>query len=153
MILANLTINQHFISQVEQHLNSIKTQLSREANAKEPEIKYDFGGVMVTFTGEIPIEANLTKHLAEEFPHDFGMISEAIRRQFGKNVEKTFQLILENKYIKALELSAILGVSSRTVENYINKLKNAGIIERKGPNLGGYWEVVEKSDEKTQEKQ
>ena len=75
------------------------------------------------------------------------MISEAIRKQFGKNVEKTFRLILENRYITALELAVKLGMSARTVENYINKLKNAGIVERKGPKLGGYWEIMETKTE------
>lgn len=118
-----------------------------EANAKEPEIRYDFGGVMVTFKGEVPIEAGFTKPIAEKLPDDFGMISEAIRKQFGKNVEKTFRLILENRYITALELAVKLGMSARTVENYINKLKNAGIVERKGPKLGGYWEIMETKTE------
>ena len=118
-----------------------------EANAKEPEIRYDFGGVMVTFKGEVPIEAGFTKPIAEKLPDDFGMISEAMRKQYGKNVEKTFRLILENRYITALELAVKLGMSARTVENYINKLKNAGIVERKGPKLGGYWEIMETKTE------
>lgn len=76
------------------------------------------------------------------------MISEAIRNDFGKNVEAALRIIFANRYITALELAEKLGKSSRTVENYINKLKNAGVIERKCPKLGGYWEIVEKNNEK-----
>jgi ATP-dependent DNA helicase RecG len=41
----------------------------------------------------------------------------------------------------AEQIASEIGKSSRTVENHLQKLKNAGFIERKGPKLGGYWEL------------
>jgi len=32
--------------------------------------------------------------------------------------------------------------SPRTIENYIKKLKNKGILYRIGPNLGGHWKII-----------
>jgi biotin operon repressor len=37
----------------------------------------------------------------------------------------------------AEQIAAEIGKSSRTVENHLQKLKEAGYIERKGPKLGG----------------
>jgi predicted HTH transcriptional regulator len=41
------------------------------------------------------------------------------------------------------QIAKEIGKTSRTVETYQAKLKDAGIIERKGPKLGGHWEIIE----------
>jgi predicted HTH transcriptional regulator len=78
-----------------------------------------------------------------EISENFGMISERIRKEFGSNVAKTFEIIYEHPSYSAEEVAAKLGKTSRTVENYLAKLKQGGVIVRKGPRLGGHWEVVE----------
>ncbi len=47
-----------------------------------------------------------------------------------------------NPYMKSSEIAHLIGKSSRTVENYLSKLKKAHFVKRKGPKLGGYWEIV-----------
>lgn len=37
-------------------------------------------------------------------------------------------------------------MSSRGVEKQIKKLREAGIIKRKGADFGGYWEIVKLDD-------
>ena len=57
---------------------------------------------------------------------------------------QTFDIIYQNPHLTAKEISQQINKSSRTVENYISKLKEVGFIERKGAKLGGYWEILDK---------
>ena len=50
-------------------------------------------------------------------------------------------MISENPNISIDELRIALDVTDRTVARYISELKDKGIIERKGPDNGGKWEV------------
>jgi ATP-dependent DNA helicase RecG len=77
-----------------------------------------------------------------EIRNDFGMISERIRNDFGKEVADTFDIICANPDFTAKEISELINKSPRTVENYTARLKEAGIIQRKGAKLGGSWEVI-----------
>lgn len=73
------------------------------------------------------------------------MITERIRKEFGKTakqIESTLKIIAQNPEFSAEEIGTAIGKTSRTVETYIQKLKDAGIIKRIGPKLGGYWEVI-----------
>ncbi len=72
----------------------------------------------------------------------FGMISEKIRNDFGKDVANTLILIKKNPEYTAAQISKLTGKSSRTIENYLKKLKDAGVINRKGAKLGGHWEIL-----------
>ena len=38
-------------------------------------------------------------------------------------------------------LAEQLGLSDSTVKKYLNIFKDLGLIDRIGPNKGGYWEV------------
>lgn len=79
-----------------------------------------------------------------EVRNDFGMISEGIRNDFGKEIALAFEIIAKHPEYTSAQIASELGKTSRTVENYIAKLKEAGIIERKGPKLGGHWEITDK---------
>ena len=52
--------------------------------------------------------------------------------------------MVENPNISARDLSDIIGISQRKIEENISKLKQKGILKRIGPAKGGYWEVIEK---------
>ncbi|MBF0133982.1 MAG: winged helix-turn-helix transcriptional regulator [Magnetococcales bacterium] len=39
------------------------------------------------------------------------------------------------------EIAKMLSVSTRTIHNHIQKLKNAGLIRRIGPDKGGHWKI------------
>ncbi|MDD5422834.1 MAG: putative DNA binding domain-containing protein [Candidatus Omnitrophica bacterium] len=67
--------------------------------------------------------------------------AEKVRRKCGENAEKVLQVITANLFIKTHEIADQTHLSQRTVDNTILKLKNAGFLERVGPDKGGHWEV------------
>ena len=52
--------------------------------------------------------------------------------------------MVENPNISARDLSDIIGISQRKIEENISKLKKKGVLRRIGPAKGGHWEVIEK---------
>ena len=83
--------------------------------------------------------------------------SEKIRRKFGENSEKDqieigerivtdtqrqiLEMLSENNQCSARKMAEQIGVSSRSIENNIKKLKEYGMLERHGSPKNGYWEV------------
>ncbi len=67
----------------------------------------------------------------------------------GKASEKTSEKILKevrnNSDVTIAELSQIIGVTTRSIERNINKLQEAGQLERVGAAKGGYWAVIKDS--------
>ena len=61
-----------------------------------------------------------------------------------KSSEKILALIKQNPRISAREISEKIKLSSRAIEKQINNLKKEGLLERIGPDKGGYWRVIEK---------
>jgi ATP-dependent DNA helicase RecG len=109
----------------------------KEAELPEPEIKEASGGVSVTiFKITNPEESG-------EIRKEFGKNSERIRKEFGKEVARAFDVIVAHPEFTSEQIAEEVGKTSRTVEKYIAKLKEAGIIERKGPKLGGHWEIMD----------
>ena len=73
---------------------------------------------------------------------NFGKNAERMRKDFGKEIAFVFQLIVSNPYITIGEIAGKTGKTTRTIENYLKKLKDEKVITRKGPKLGGYWEIL-----------
>lgn len=69
------------------------------------------------------------------------MTSERFRKEFGKNVQETFEIIAKNPEYTAEKIAIETTKTSRTIENHLSKLKEANIVRRIGPKLGGYWEI------------
>jgi len=71
-----------------------------------------------------------------------------------KDVEKKFDLsknhiliiksILENKNVTQKNLSKIVGITLRNIQNNMKKLKEMGVLKRIGSDKGGYWKVLVK---------
>ncbi len=108
----------------------------REAGLPEPEIKEMNGGVEVTIFSHPQTE------ISERLRDDFGMISERLRKDFGKEIATTFEIIVNHPEYTSQQIAKEINKTPRTVETYLAKLKNAGIIERRGPKLGGHWEII-----------
>ncbi len=64
--------------------------------------------------------------------------------KLGENEIKIVELMKDNKYITAKELSEYIKISTTAIDKNISKLKKKGVLRRIGPAKGGYWEVVEK---------
>jgi ATP-dependent DNA helicase RecG len=112
----------------------------KEAGLPEPEIKEMNGGVEVTIFNHQQPENS------ERFRNDFGMISERVRNEFGNEIAKAFEIILNHPEFTSQQIAEKIGKTPRTVETYQAKLKDAGIIERKGPKLGGQWKILIKDN-------
>lgn len=74
--------------------------------------------------------------------------------KFGVNTEssmkssmKIIELMRLNSMITAVELAEILKISKRAVDKQIQKLRESNKIRRIGPDKGGHWEIIEKSED------
>ena len=117
----------------------------KEANLPNPQFSERSGGMLVELTRsqvKTPAETRV-KTISETSRDDFGKNSERIRKEFGMELAKAFEIICCHPEFTAEQIAKELDKTSRTVENYLAKLKKAGFIVRKGPKLGGHWEVKE----------
>jgi ATP-dependent DNA helicase RecG len=117
----------------------------REAGLPEPEFTEMNGGVSMTlFVHSLSskVGENIRGKTSEKTKGDFGKISERFRKDFGSELARAFEIIYQNPEFTAEQIAEKLGKTRRTVENYIAKLKKAGVITRQGPKLGGHWEVI-----------
>lgn len=75
--------------------------------------------------------------LSEEMSEKIVNVSE----KKGTMTEKILHLIQNRPNISAKEIAKILGVTARTIERYLSKLKQDGILHRRGSDKGGHWEI------------
>lgn len=57
--------------------------------------------------------------------------------------QKILDCVAEDKYISAKKIAEIIGMSGRSIENNIKKMKEIGILVRKGSPKSGYWEIID----------
>ncbi|MCK5681454.1 HTH domain-containing protein [bacterium] len=117
------------------------TDACREAQLPAPNIFERSGGIVVELTKEMPLQKQ-TGQISETSGKDYGMISERIRKEFGSEPVKAFEIICQYPEFTAKQIAEKLEKTPRTIENYIAKLKKTGFIVRRGPKLGGHWEVI-----------
>ncbi len=105
------------------------TDECRIAGLPVPEIRYEFGGLLVEFRIKIQDVSEKTsgKNVGEK------------RR--GKTSGKIIELIKSNTQITIPEIAVIVGVTERSIERNIQKLQKENILERVGPAKGGFWKV------------
>ena len=115
------------------------TDACKAAGLPEPIIEENSGGIAVELLKAPASEKSVT----ESSRDDFGTISERIRKEFGSEPARAFEIICQHPEFTAEQIAEKLEKTPRTIENYIAKLKRAGVIIRRGPKLGGYWEVKE----------
>ena len=63
---------------------------------------------------------------------------------FQHRISEIIKLIQENSQISMREMSIKLNVNIKTVKRDLQKLKQAGLLKRVGPDKGGHWEVITK---------
>jgi ATP-dependent DNA helicase RecG len=68
------------------------------------------------------------------------------------NQQKIIDHISENPYITIQELSLIVGISKRKIEENLAKLKSFEFIERIGYDKGGYWKINDMYSKDSDEK-
>ncbi len=91
----------------------------------------------------IPLKAEVGKKVtsASSWDEVRGKVRRKFGEKFGGSSEKIVELIFGDKYISAAEMAKIIGVTERAVEKQLAKLKGKDIIDRVGPDKGGYWKI------------
>jgi len=119
-----------------------------EGAIKVPDRKWreEFGSIQERTT--VSSEKNISffqdnyELYSEELRKNFGRTSEKLRSNFGEKAVYLLMLITIDPTITAKNAGLILGVSSRTIETYFSKLQKERIIQRKGPDKGGSWMII-----------
>jgi ATP-dependent DNA helicase RecG len=63
-----------------------------------------------------------------------------------KTTQKILGLIKENPDITRRELASTIGISEDGIKYHLTNLKNMGLLERIGPDKGGYWRIVDNDE-------
>ena len=89
--------------------------------------------------------SNVIERETEITQTEYQVQLEEVRRKFGEKFGgssgKIIGLLLENENSTASEIAEIISISTRAVEKQLAKLKKTGVIDRVGPDKGGYWKV------------
>lgn len=104
----------------------------RTAGLPAPVIRNDMGGIWIEFT----LSPQPVLEASEK-------TSEKTSEKKIKTSEKIIALVQENPLITIEDLAVKLGITSRSVERNIEKLKNEVKLRRIGPDKGGNWEIIQ----------
>ncbi len=107
----------------------------KESGLAEPSIEAETSGLWLKFAISKTFVENVKR--SSEKSSEKSSVKSSV-----KSSEKILALMKEKPEITASEMAVKIGISQRAVEAQIRKLKDAGIVQRKGPDKGGYWEVV-----------
>jgi len=58
------------------------------------------------------------------------------------NQQKILDTMTANPFVTREELVITVGISLSKIKENISKLKSKGLIERVGPDKGGYWKMI-----------
>lgn len=70
-------------------------------------------------------------------------VGDMVGDDLSENQEKILEYIRQNPKISASELSILVGISQRKIEENIKKLKTANILKRVGSPKSGHWVIEE----------
>ena len=97
----------------------------KKAGLPEPEFKEEFGGLSVFFR----------KRKSEK------KVGDRVGEKLSLNQQKIIEHIKKKPSISARELSSLIGISQRKIEENIAKLKSMSILERIGSAKKGEWRI------------
>lgn len=76
------------------------------------------------------------------------MTTKETTKEMSEKELEIISLIIENKAISAVEIALHLGMSADGVRYYLKKMKNKGVLSRKGPTKGGEWKLLLKRNKR-----
>jgi len=133
-VIASLLNRADYIEQIGTGINRIKNSV-KEHGQGNVEFYYN-NFFIVTFTR--------TKKVTEKVGEKVGKkVGEKVGKSLTKNQRLIIKSMVENPNISAKDLSDIIGISKRKIEENISKLKKKELIKRIGSPKGGYWEIIE----------
>ncbi len=114
----------------------------RQWLGKYPEISYDIREIGDFFSVEIRQE--VSDDLRNDLKTDGKDLRNVLTAHYDltDNQLKIVLTVMENKYITQQQLSQHIGISPKNIRNNMDKLKNIGMLQRIGPQKGGYWEIT-----------
>ena len=86
--------------------------------------------------GDLNVIQNVTVKVTQKVTQNS---TKRANQKLTQNQWKTIKGIKKNPHITQSELSEIVGITRKSIISNMNKLKEAGLIERIGPDKGGYW--------------
>ena len=78
-------------------------------------------------------------------------LSEKLPEKLPELQKSIIENMLKNSKITYVQLADITGKSRESIRKNINKLKESGLIQRIGPDKGGFWQILsgsQKPDDK-----
>jgi predicted HTH transcriptional regulator len=113
--------------------------LQNELNKNPADIEAVMNILSDNYEGFLQFISENFENPSERLQRYFRETSETLRRDFGDKAVALLLLIVFDKNITVKNAAKIIGVSDRSINTYLAKLKSENIIERVGPDFGGYW--------------
>ncbi len=135
--IADLLNRAEYIEKMGTGIKKIR-RLIAEAGLKPPKFRFTTFFTIIFPRPESfqrKITAGSQKRLAEELVERLGV-------KLGENEKKISRLIITDKFATINSIAKSIGISTTAVEKNLTKLKEKGLIQRIGPDKGGYWEVL-----------
>lgn len=76
-----------------------------------------------------------------EVPATIGLV-DGLVDGLVESQQRILQLIKQNPKISKRLMAQNIGISTTAIDKNLNSLRDKGIIQRVGPDRGGYWEIV-----------
>ena len=131
-LVADLLLRTIYVEKLGTGINRIKNHME-SANLPAPLFEYDKHSFFVTLFDKSYVEG---EKVGEKW-------SEKWSEKITERQKEILSLIRKNPYISRKQLIGELGINSSAIQKHIEKLKEKKIIERIGPDKGGYWKVRE----------
>ena len=131
-LIADLFSRIHFGEKMGSGMKRMK-DICRQENAPYPKIEYTDTHFYIVFK-----QSREYLKMAESEKK----VTEKVTEKVTKNQRKILEEIERDNYITAKKLSSIIGISERKIKENMKKLKQKGLLERVGPDKGGYWKVL-----------
>lgn len=108
----------------------------------EPKIEVTSFFTIIFRTGTVEkVPEEVTEKVGER-------VGERVGEKLTENQTKIISAMLENPLVASKELSSLVGISPRKIEENIAKLKKTGLLKRVGPDRGGHWKIIAKKEAK-----
>jgi ATP-dependent DNA helicase RecG len=90
---------------------------------------------------DLETDSEAEKDLEKDLETDSEAEKDLEKYQLSESQEKIIEQIRMNHRITQVELSKNIGINAKNVRVNIAKLKVKGLLERVGPDKGGYWKI------------
>jgi ATP-dependent DNA helicase RecG len=105
-----------------------------DENLPMPEFKNISEGFQVTIFSSSEKKADVVANVIENYRKTDGVVE--------NRLSAILETIRSDNTVSAIQIARHLNVAERTVQRDLEKLKSKGLIERVGPDKGGFWKVI-----------